>query len=114
MAEFEKGRYWPDFSKLSDPKTGMELIPAIVQDQQTRQNLMLGFMNEQAFEKTLETGKVVFWTRGRQRLWMKGETSGNFLEVKSLRLDCDNDTLLVEAKPNGPTCHIEGKWTCFD
>lgn len=104
----------PDFSKLVDPETGMGLIPAVVQDEVTRTVLMVGFMNGEAFDKTLELGKVTFWSRGRQRLWTKGETSGNFLEVVSMRLDCDSDTLLIEAQPNGPTCHIEGKRTCFD
>lgn len=112
MAENELSRR-PDFSKLVD-NSGMQVIPAIVQDEETRRVLMLGFMNQEAFDKTLEIGKVTFWSRSRRELWTKGETSGNFLELISWRLDCDNDTLLIQVKPNGPTCHREGKWTCWD
>ena len=74
--------------------------------------LMLGFMNPEAFEKTKETGKVTFWSRTRNQLWTKGETSGNFLLVKQILVDCDKDTLLVKAEPKGPTCHT-GEKTCF-
>lgn len=96
----------PDFSKLDG------LIPAVVQDADTLQVLMVGFMNEEAYQKTLETGQVTFFSRTRNALWTKGETSGNFLEVRDLVLDCDQDTLLVRAHPVGPTCHT-GADTCF-
>ncbi len=88
------------------------LIPVIVQDSKSNEVLMLGFMNKEAWEKTLRIGKVTFYTRTRNRLWTKGETSGNFLLVKKIYLDCDNDTLLIKAKPKGPTCHT-GRRTCF-
>lgn len=98
----------PDFSKMPDG-----LIPAIVQDSETMQVLMLGYMNAESFETTLRTGRVWFWSRSRQRLWMKGERSGNVLELASLRLDCDRDAILVAARPAGPVCHT-GAYTCFD
>jgi len=88
------------------------LVPAIVQDAQTRKVLMLGYMNSEALDKTLETHKVTFWSRSRQTLWTKGETSGNFLHLVDLKVDCDNDTLLVQATPDGPTCHT-GTDTCW-
>jgi phosphoribosyl-ATP pyrophosphohydrolase/phosphoribosyl-AMP cyclohydrolase len=88
------------------------LIPAIIQDVQTRQVLMLGFMNEEAWQKTLETRKVTFFSRTKQRLWTKGETSGNFLHVVDVLKDCDNDTLLIKVHPAGPVCHT-GTDTCF-
>jgi len=88
------------------------LIPAIIQDAQTRKVLMLGYMNEEAYNKTVETGKVTFWSRSRQTLWTKGETSGNFLNMVSIKADCDNDTLLIQANPDGPTCHT-GTDTCW-
>jgi phosphoribosyl-ATP pyrophosphohydrolase/phosphoribosyl-AMP cyclohydrolase len=88
------------------------LIPAIVQDAATRQVLMLGFMNREAVEKTLRDGTATFWSRTRQRLWQKGESSGNFLKVASVKPDCDGDTLLIEAYPAGPVCHT-GEYTCF-
>lgn len=88
------------------------LVPAIIQDAQTKNVLMLGYMNEEALKKTLETKKVTFWSRSRQCLWTKGETSGNFLHLIDLKVDCDNDTLLVKAKPDGPTCHT-GTDTCW-
>ena len=81
------------------------LVPAIIQDAVTKNVLMLGFMNHDAYAKTLETGNVTFWSRSRQCLWTKGETSGNFLKLESIQADCDNDTLLVKAHPMGPTCH---------
>ena len=81
------------------------LVPAIVQDNVTRKVLMLGFMNKEAYDKTVETGKVTFWSRTRNCLWTKGETSGNFLNVKEILLDCDKDTLLIKARPDGPVCH---------
>ena len=95
-----------DFEKMGG------LVPAIIQDAETRNVLMLGFMNEEAYKKTLETGKVTFWSRTRQTLWTKGETSGNFLNLVSMDIDCDNDTLLVKVHPNGPTCH-KGTDTCW-
>ena len=89
------------------------LVPAIVQDNVTRKVLMLGFMNKEAYDKTVETGKVTFWSRTRNCLWTKGETSGNFLNVKEILLDCDKDTLLIKAKPKGPVCHT-GADTCWN
>ena len=88
------------------------LVPCIVQDVKTKQVLMLGFMNEEAYQKTLREKKVTFFSRTKQRLWTKGETSGNFLEVKEILLDCDQDTLLIKANPTGPVCHT-GADTCF-
>jgi len=96
----------PDFKKMNG------LVPVIVQDSKTKDVLMLGFMNKEAFEKTKNTGKVTFWSRTQNKLWTKGETSGNFLIVKGIYADCDNDAILVEAEPKGPTCHT-GKKTCF-
>ena len=88
------------------------LIPAIVQDAKTRSVLMLGFMNSEAVAKTLETRRVTFYSRSRQQLWTKGETSGNFLELVSITADCDQDTVLIQATPAGPVCHT-GTDTCF-
>lgn len=88
------------------------LLPAIVQDAQTGKVLMLGYMNREALEKTLRTRQVTFFSRSKQRLWTKGETSGHVLELVRLRQDCDRDTLLVLAKPDGPTCHT-GTTSCF-
>ena len=88
------------------------LVPVIVQDDVSLQVLMLGYMNEEALAKTQEEGKVVFFSRSKQRLWMKGETSGNFLFVKDIKIDCDNDTILIMANPIGPVCHT-GMQTCF-
>jgi phosphoribosyl-ATP pyrophosphohydrolase/phosphoribosyl-AMP cyclohydrolase len=88
------------------------LIPAIVQHVETRQVLMLGYMNRESLRRTLESGQVWFWSRSRRELWHKGDTSGNFLNVRSVRLDCDFDTVLVEAQPDGPTCHT-GAVSCF-
>ena len=88
------------------------LIPAIIQDYKTNEVLMLGFMNKEAWEKTEKTKKVTFWSRTRNELWTKGETSGNFLIVKKICIDCDDDTLLVKAEPKGPVCHTGNK-TCF-
>ncbi|MBL6666549.1 MAG: bifunctional phosphoribosyl-AMP cyclohydrolase/phosphoribosyl-ATP diphosphatase HisIE [Flavobacteriaceae bacterium] len=93
-------------------KNNEGLIPAIVQDEQTRNVLMLGYMNEEALEKTQSSGKVTFFSRSKQRLWTKGEESGNFLLFKSYKVDCDQDTLLVMATPLGPTCH-QGTDTCW-
>ena len=88
------------------------LVPVIVQDAVNMQVLMLGYMNEEALAKTNEVGKVVFYSRSKQRLWMKGETSGNFLFVNEIKVDCDNDTILIMVNPVGPVCH-SGTQTCF-
>ena len=88
------------------------LVPAIIQDANTKNVLMLGYMNEEAYQKTLDTKKVTFWSRSRNCLWTKGETSGNFLHFVDIKVDCDNDTLLVKATPDGPTCHT-GTDTCW-
>lgn len=96
-----------DFKKYTDG-----LVPAIVQDYTTHKVLMLGFMNEEAFLKTETSGKVTFFSRSKKRLWTKGDESGNFLELKSIAVDCDNDTLLVKANPLGPVCHT-GADTCW-
>ena len=95
-----------DFDKLGG------LVPAIVQDARTKNVLMLGFMNREAYDKTVATGKVTFWSRSRNCLWTKGETSGNYLNLVEVRTDCDKDTLLVKAIPDGPTCHT-GTDTCW-
>lgn len=89
------------------------LVPAIVQDYQSSQVLMMGYMNPAALEKTGETGNVTFFSRTKERLWTKGETSGNVLQLQNIALDCDNDTLLVKVNPIGPTCHT-GTTTCWD
>ena len=96
-----------DFGKYPDG-----LIPAIVQDAASGRVLMLGFVNEQALSETRRIGRVTFYSRSKQRLWTKGETSGNYLELVSIRPDCDADTVLIKAKPQGPTCHT-GTDTCF-
>ena len=88
------------------------LVPAIIQDNTTRNVLMLGYMNREAYEKTMATGKVTFWSRSRNCLWTKGETSGNFLNLIDIKVDCDNDTLLVRVNPTGPACHL-GTDTCW-
>ncbi len=88
------------------------LIPAVVQHALTKQVLMVGWMNREAFDKTSQTKKVHFWSRSRQKLWLKGETSGNYLNLVELYADCDQDTLLVLALPEGPTCHT-GAISCF-
>ena len=95
-----------DFDKMNG------LVPAIIQDANTKNVLMLGFMNKEAYDKTVATGKVTFWSRSRNCLWTKGETSGNYLELVNIQNDCDNDTLLVKAIPHGPTCHT-GTDTCW-
>lgn len=99
--------------KNVDWSKGNGLVPAIVQDSSTGTVLMLGYMNEESLQKTLETGDVWFYSRTKKRLWKKGEESGNVLHVVDIKLDCDNDTLLVSADPNGPTCH-KGTVSCFD
>jgi len=96
-----------DFTKLNG------LVPAVVQDSETLKVLMVGFMNKEAVLKTQEIGKVTFFSRTKNRLWTKGEESGNFLNVVSVLVDCDNDTLLIKASPMGPVCHT-GNDTCFD
>ncbi|MBQ3781679.1 MAG: bifunctional phosphoribosyl-AMP cyclohydrolase/phosphoribosyl-ATP diphosphatase HisIE [Bacteroidaceae bacterium] len=96
-----------DFQKMNG------LVPAIIQDARTLKVLMLGFMNEEAYQKTVETGLVTFYSRTRQTLWTKGETSGNTLKVKEILCDCDSDTLLIKAIPAGPVCHT-GADTCWD
>ena len=88
------------------------LVPVIIQDEQTLEVLMLGYMNEEAYQKTVSDNKVTFFSRTKNRLWTKGEESGNFLSVKSIALDCDNDTLLIKVTPHGPTCHT-GSRSCF-
>jgi len=95
-----------DFEKMDG------LVPVIIQDANDNVILMQGFMNKEAFDKTLEIGKVTFWSRSRDCLWTKGETSGNFLIVKEIYTDCDNDTLLIKAEAKGPTCHT-GERSCF-
>ncbi len=97
-----------DFEKYSDG-----LVPAIIQDVDTDKVLMLGFMNADAWNETLQSGKVTFYSRSKKRLWTKGEESGNFLELKSVAVDCDNDTLLIKAHPLGPVCHT-GADTCWN
>ena len=95
-----------DFSKSEG------LVPVVIQDEQTLEVLMLGYMNEEAFNKTKSEGKVTFFSRTKNRLWTKGEESGNFLFVKNISIDCDNDTLLIKVQPVGPTCHT-GSRSCF-
>ena len=102
----EKETIQLDFEKMGG------LVPAVVQDDVTQKVLMVGFMNEAAFHKTLDTNRVTFFSRTKGRLWIKGEQSGNFLEVKSILPDCDNYTLLIKATPCGPVCHT-GTDTCF-
>ena len=96
-----------DFEKMNG------LVPAIIQDAMTSKVLMLGYMNEKAYQKTVETKKVTFFSRRRNTLWTKGETSGNFMNLVEISVDCDFDTLLIKANPTGPVCHT-GKDTCFD
>lgn len=96
-----------DFEKMDG------LVPAIIQDAKSLKVLMLGFMNKEAYDKTLETGKVTFYSRTRKCIWTKGETSGNFLNVVSIKNDCDNDTLLIQVNPVGPVCHT-GADTCWN
>lgn len=95
-----------DFEKMNG------LVPAIIQDNYTQKVLMLGFMNEEAYQKTVETGKVTFFSRTKNRLWTKGEESGNFLNVVEIKADCDQDTLLIKVHPVGPVCHT-GTDTCW-
>ena len=97
-----------DFNKNNDG-----LVPAIIQDATTKNVLMLGYMNKEAFAKTKETKQVTFFSRTKNRLWTKGEESGNILHLVAIKLDCDNDTLLIQVNPNGPTCH-KGSDTCWN
>ncbi|MHB1686399.1 MAG: bifunctional phosphoribosyl-AMP cyclohydrolase/phosphoribosyl-ATP diphosphatase HisIE [Ignavibacteriaceae bacterium] len=103
--------------KINIPKLNFEklngLIPAIIVDQSSDKVLVLGFMNKEALKKTIDTGLVTFFSRTRNELWTKGETSGNYLHLVEIEPDCDNDTLLIYAKPDGNTCHT-GKYSCFD
>ncbi|MFD1255393.1 bifunctional phosphoribosyl-AMP cyclohydrolase/phosphoribosyl-ATP diphosphatase HisIE [Mucilaginibacter terrae] len=96
-----------DFTKSPDG-----LVPVVIQDEQTLEVLMLGYMNQEAYDKTIQDKVVTFYSRSKNRLWTKGETSNNFLHVKSIHVDCDNDTILIKAKPDGPTCHT-GARSCF-
>ena len=100
------------FSELDAEKLPDGLVPAVIQDDRTLQVLMLGYMNREAYEKSLAEGRVTFYSRTRRRLWTKGETSGNWLDIVSVAADCDNDTLLIRVIPHGPTCHTGSK-TCF-
>ena len=101
------------FDDLNLKKCADGLLPVIVQDAVTLKVLMLGYMNREAYEKSLAEGRVTFYSRSRNCLWTKGETSGNYLTIKDMYLDCDNDTLLIKAIPAGPTCH-RGTTSCFD
>lgn len=96
-----------DFQKSPDG-----LVPVVIQDEQTLEVLMLGYMNQEAYDKTVQDKIVTFYSRSKNRLWTKGETSNNFLHVKSMHIDCDNDTLLIKVSPDGPTCHT-GSRSCF-
>ena len=98
--------------KIDFSKTNNKLITAIIQDDETKSVLMLGYMNKDSIDKTKKTKKVTFYSRSKKRLWTKGEESGNYLNFISMKIDCDNDTLLIKAKPDGPTCH-EGFDTCW-
>lgn len=98
--------------KLHFDKSPDGLLPAVIQDEQTGKVLMLGYMNREAYDKTVDEGIVTFFSRSKQRLWTKGETSSNFLHVRQILVDCDGDTILIKAKPDGPTCHT-GDDTCF-
>ena len=101
------------FDDFNLSKTGNGLLPVIIQDADTLKVLMLGYMDRAAFDKTVADGRVTFFSRSRQTLWTKGETSGNFLTVKQMYADCDGDALLIQAFPSGPTCH-RGTTACFD
>lgn len=101
------------FDELNLEKCADGLLPVVVQDAVTLKVLMVGYMNREAYEKTMAEGRVTFYSRSRECLWTKGETSGNFLTVKDVYVDCDKDTLLIKAIPAGPTCH-RGTTSCFD
>jgi phosphoribosyl-ATP pyrophosphohydrolase/phosphoribosyl-AMP cyclohydrolase len=96
-----------------DFEKGNGLVPAIIQDNYTNKILMLGYMNEESLSQSIDSGKVTFFSRSKNRLWTKGEESGNYLELKDIKVDCDNDTLLIKAKPKGPVCHT-GSDTCWN
>lgn len=102
-----------EFSDFRLDKCADRLLPVIIQDSATLRVLMLGYMNQEAFDKTIAEGRVTFFSRSRKKLWTKGETSGNFLDVVEIYPDCDMDTLLIKAVPHGPTCH-RGTVSCFD
>lgn len=102
-----------NFTDFNLSKTGDGLLPVVVQDYATLKVLMVAYMNKEAFEKTVETGKATFYSRSRGALWTKGETSGNYIEVINMYADCDNDTLLIMGKPYGPACH-RNTLSCFD
>jgi len=110
MSEIENVNFEEFNKKLKYDANG--LIPAIIQDEQDNTILMLGYMNKESLKMTIEKNMVTFWSRSRQKYWTKGETSGNFLELVEMYTDCDADTILVKAKPKGPTCHT-GKRSCF-
>lgn len=99
-----------DFSTLKFDQNG--LIPAVIQDNDTQQVLMVGWMNQTALKKSLDTGLITFWSRSRNKIWTKGESSGNYLSLQKMFVDCDQDSLLCLAKPAGPTCHT-GNTSCF-
>ncbi|MCZ6898873.1 MAG: phosphoribosyl-AMP cyclohydrolase, partial [Bacteroidetes bacterium] len=99
--------------ELNFDKSTDGLLPAIIQDAGTQKVLMLGYMNKESLDKTIAEGRVTFYSRSKNRLWTKGETSGNFLEVQEILEDCDHDTILIEVKPSGPVCHT-GADTCFN
>jgi phosphoribosyl-AMP cyclohydrolase len=101
-----------DAEAITEPDFSRGLITAVVQDENDGQVLMVAHMNEEAYQKTLQTGRAWFWSRSRERLWEKGETSGNFLDVRAVTLDCDGDAVLLRVSPHGPSCHT-GAWTCF-
>lgn len=102
-----------DLTNQIDFNKGDGLVPAIIQDVKTQKVLMLGYMNKESYEQTINSGKVTFFSRSKQRLWTKGEESGNYLLLKDLNLDCDNDTLLIKVDPVGPVCH-KGTDTCWN
>ena len=103
----------PDAATLDFAKAADGLLPAVVQDARTGRVLMVGYVNEEAYRATVETGRMTFFSRSKGRLWVKGETSGHFLDVEEIRVDCDRDALLVRARPHGPVCHT-GADTCFE
>ena len=109
----QESRFKNKEMKIEFNKNGDGLVPAIIQDSKTKNVLMLGYMNEEAYQKTLETSKVTFYSRTKRRLWTKGEESGNFLKLVNLKIDCDQDSLLIQVNPVGPTCH-KGSDTCWD
>lgn len=112
LFSIEKLKHYLQSQKIAVRPVSPSLIPAIIQDADTREVLMLGYMNDQSWQKTLDTKRVTFYSRSKQRLWTKGESSGNYLQLIDYRIDCDQDTILIFAKPAGPTCHL-GNTTCF-